>query len=123
MLSSAATRQWLSPLVGALFAAIALTGILMLLDWRAPGVRGLHEAAGIAFAGAGLAHLVSNWRTLLTYFRKPKGWVTLVAGVLVCVALLLAGIADGGDHEYGPGRWDRDRHERRLGQPGTTGVG
>jgi len=122
VLSSVNARQWLSPLVTVLFAAIALTGLLMSLELRAPGVKPLHEAAGIGFAAAGLAHLVSNWRSLLTYFRKPRGWVTLVAGVLVCVAVLLAGIAGGGDHEYGPGRQGRDRHERRLVQPGTAGL-
>ena len=114
MLSSANTRQWLSPLVTVLFAAIAVTGVLMVLELRAPAVKPLHEVAGIAFAVAGLAHLASNWRALVACFRKPRGWVTLVAGALVCAALLAAGVSGGEGRERGPERGDRDHHGRRY---------
>jgi hypothetical protein len=115
LLSSVTVRQWLSPLVAVLFASIAVTGVLMWLDVRLPGVKQLHEIGGLVFAAAGIAHVVSNWKALTAYFRKPKAWVTLGAGVLACLALLVAGLAGGGDHEDGRERGGRERHERRLG--------
>ena len=115
MLSSANVRQWLSPLVAVLFASIAVTGVLMFLEVRVSGVKQLHEIGGLVFAAVGLLHVVSNWRALTAYFRKPKAWVTLGAGVLACLALLVAGIAGGEDREDGRERGGRERHERRLG--------
>jgi hypothetical protein len=47
-------------------------------------------------------------------FRKPKAWATLGAGVLACVARLVAGMAGGGDHEDVRERGGRERYERRL---------
>jgi hypothetical protein len=114
MLSSATVRQWLSPLVAVLFLSTAVTGVLLVLEVRAPGGRHLHEIGGLLFAAGGVAHAISNWRALVAYFRKRKAWVTLGAGVLVCVALLMAGIA-GGDHEEGRERGPRERHEHRAG--------
>ncbi len=123
MLSSVKVKQWLSPLVAVLFAAIGATGILMSLELRVPGIQSFHEVAGITFAVAGLAHLVSNWKALVAYFRKPKGWVTLVAAALACVTLLLAGMAGRGDREFGPERRGHDRHERTAGESGMSRLG
>lgn len=115
MLSSVSVRQWLSPLVAVLFAAIAVTGVLMWLEARLPGVKQLHEVGGLVFVAVGIVHVVSNWNALTAYFRKPRAWVTLGAGVLACVALLVAGLAGGdGGHEDGRERRGRDRYERRL---------
>jgi len=113
MTASAKTRHWLSPLTAVFFVAIATTGVLMLLHLRAPGVRLLHEIAGLLFAAAGIAHLVVNWRSLCACFRRRTAWITLAAGLLVCSALIVLDFAHGDDREmrHGrPPRWEQGRH-------------
>jgi hypothetical protein len=118
MLSSVTVRQWLSPLVAVLFTAIAVTGILMWLHVRVPGIKGLHEFGGLAFALVGLVHLASNWRALVAYFRKTQAWIALGAGAIACAVLLVGGAFGGEDHDEERG--GRERRDRRGAQSAST---
>ena len=108
MSASPNPRHWLSPLTMVLFVAIALTGVLMWLHLRVPGVKLLHEIAGLLFIAVGIAHLVLNWRVLCAYFRRRTAWVTLSAGILVCAVLAVMDLGRGGEreegHRRGPGQ-------------------
>jgi len=83
-------RPWVSPVVAISFVAVAGTGVLMLAHAGDRGLRGLHETAGLAFAAAGVLHLVINWRAFLAYFRRPAALVALVVTTALCLALALA---------------------------------
>ncbi len=121
MFSKPSVRTWLSPLVAVLFSMIALTGILMWLEVRVPGVKSLHEVGGLIFVGAGVFHVVSNWRALTGYFRTRTAWLTLAAGTTVCAIVIGVGAIAGAGRE---GERDgHDRHERqeaRQGRPSRT---
>jgi hypothetical protein len=105
-------RHWLSPLTTVFFVAIGLTGTLMWLHLRVPGVRLLHEIAGLLFTAVGIAHLVLNWRALCAYFRRRTAWITLVAASVLCAALAIVDLAGGGEREGGHRR-SAGQHESR----------
>ena len=103
-------RRWLSPLTTVLFVAIGGTGILMWLHLRLPGIRLLHETAGLLFVAAGIAHLVLNWRVLCTYFRTRAALVAVAAAILLCTVLAAMGPGqdgrEGEGHRRVPGHHD-----------------
>jgi hypothetical protein len=98
-------RSWVSPITALTFVVVAATGLLMLLHARLPGIKGLHEWMGVAFAVAGLLHLVLNWRPLLVCLRRRSAAVALGVVLVLCVAALL--VPDGRD---GPGGDRRRGH-------------
>jgi hypothetical protein len=105
-------RYWLSPLTTVFFAAIGFTGVLMWLHLRVPGVKLLHEIAGLLFIAVGIAHLVLNWRVLCAYFRNRTAWVTLSTAILLCAVLAVMDLGLGGEREEGHRR-GRGQHETR----------
>ena len=113
MPASTNPRHWLSPLTAIFFVAIAFTGILMWVHLGVPGVKLLHEVAGLLFTTAGIAHLVLNWRALRAYFRRRTAWITLSAGILLCALLAAMDLARGGEREEGHRR-RAEQHERRT---------
>ena len=98
-MASPERRHWLSPLTMVLFAAIGVTGLLMWLHLRVPGVRLLHELAGLVFTGVAALHVALNWRPFCACFRRRKAWVTLVAAIALCAAIVLLDLAHGDRHE------------------------
>ncbi len=107
-------RHWLSPLTMVLFAAIGVTGILMWLDLRVPGVRLLHEIGGVLFTAAAAAHLAQNWRPFCACFRRRTAWLTLLTAIALCAAVVLLDLAHGGEGD-GEHRGGHERHETRSG--------
>lgn len=81
-------RSWISPVVALSFVAVATTGIMMFFRVRGFTINSLHEWAGIAFAVAGLIHLIINWKAFLSCFRKPSGIAALIICTLLCFAFI-----------------------------------
>jgi hypothetical protein len=81
-----------------LFAAIAVTGVLMFYHVKNGSVVIIHEWLGMLFAAAGLVHVIINFRQLAAYF-KTKQCVVAVAIALGLVALFAAA---GPFHPEGP---------------------
>jgi hypothetical protein len=102
----------LSACVFGLFAAVALTGVLMFFDVRLPGMRPVHEWIGLIFVAAALAHLALNLRQFAAYFKLWKAWAGLFAAVALIACFAFAGP---GDHD-GPG--GNRPHPQRQDQPG-----
>jgi hypothetical protein len=94
------SRTWLSPATAITFAAVAATGILMLVEVESAPIKGIHQWIGLAFAIAGLFHLILNWRAFIRYFRSWTAVASLVAGVALCVAL---GLTSTGEEHHGRG--------------------
>ncbi len=87
-LKSIFKRTWITPVVALSFFATAVTGILMFFHIRGFTINSLHEWAGIAFAAAGLVHLIINWKAFLVCFRKPSGIASLIICALLCLAFI-----------------------------------
>ena len=107
--ASLSPRHWLNPLTTVFFAAVGVTGILMWVHVRVPGVKLLHEVAGLLFVTAAVVHVILNWRPLCACFRRRAAWSTLLAGILVCTALAAIDLARGVEREGG-----REGGHRRL---------
>jgi hypothetical protein len=92
-------RAWLSPLTGVSFVVVGLTGVLMFLHLRLPGMTMLHELGGLLFVIVGVWHLKLNWLAFLAYCGQGRGRVALVAGTVVMVLILALGIGHDGEHD------------------------
>ncbi len=101
-------RHWLSPLTMVLFAATSVTGVVMWLHLRIPGLRLLHDTAGVLFTVAAALHLALNWRPFCACFTRRRAWLAVLTAVALCGALVLADLAH-----------DDDRPRRGHGQART----
>jgi hypothetical protein len=106
MSRGAEIKKWLSPFTAVAFVAVALTGILMFFHFRLLAIHGVHEVMGLLFAFAGTLHLILNWRVFVNYFRAKLAVASVVAGVVLCLLLLLAGTLHEGHERGGPERQD-----------------
>lgn len=97
-------RIWLSPLVAVTFAAVAVTGVMMLLHIRSGMIHAIHEWIGLLFAAVGVAHLVLNWRTFAAYLRSWTAVTAILIGVVLCLVLATMGSVHDGDSgdRHGP---------------------
>ncbi len=99
------TRSWLSPVTAVSFVVIAVTGVLLFVHLRLPGMTFLHEIAGLLFVVAGVVHLVLNWRSLLGYFRHRSARIALGVSLVATGLTLVAGFAHDeheGQRRHGP---------------------
>lgn len=97
-------RSWSSPLTGITFALVALTGVAMFFHLELPGIKGIHEWIGLAFAAVGVIHVALNWRCFIAYFKQRQTIALLLIVLLASLGLALMSL--GGPHERhgeGPG--------------------
>lgn len=106
-------RTWVSPIVALSFAVVGISGVLMLFEVRSFPMKVLHEWMGVMMVAAGTIHLFLNWKAFSGYFRNRSAMVALVAGTLLCCALIFAGGGEDPRHG-GPHMGPRD------GQPAMT---
>jgi hypothetical protein len=99
-------KAWISPFVAVTYAAVALSGILMLFHLKLPGVQDIHQWGGILFIIGGTIHMLINWPILLSYFKNTKAVYGTLAGVLTIVLLVsfFPFKGDGERHGYGKGQ-------------------
>ncbi len=103
---NSAQKPWISPFVATTYAAVAVSGILMLFHIKFPGVLRIHQWGGFIFIIGGTIHMLLNWRILCSYFKNTKAVYGVLAGILTVV--LLASLTPhgkyGGRHGYGKGQ-------------------
>ncbi len=101
MITKTALRPYVNPSVAFTFAAVSVTGLLMLFDLG--DAEDLHKWAGIAFIIAGAMHVAIQWRVLVACFRGRKTAVWTAAIFLLGAILIVgtgdAGRDDGDDHK------------------------
>jgi hypothetical protein len=97
-------RSWISPFTAVSFAVVAVTGVLLLVHIKGPAIKNLHQWVGLAFAVAGIVHLLINWRALAAYFRQRAAIAGVIAGIVVSLASLLAGGGGPPHHDGRPPR-------------------
>ena len=98
MQSTPSSRPWLSPLTGLSFLVIAVTGILMFLHVRLPGMTLLHELGGVLFVIVAVLHLRVNWRPLLAYCSQRRGRMALCLGTAIMALFLVLGLGHDEGH-------------------------
>jgi len=108
-MSTQVQKAWLSPFVAITYLAVSVTGIMLLLHMKYPGVYPIHQWGGILFMAAGIIHLVMNWRVLASYCKRIPGVVGLVAGAVMMLAIAIAVPSDNG-HGDGHGRFAGSSH-------------
>ncbi|WP_028579006.1 DUF4405 domain-containing protein [Desulfogranum japonicum] len=80
-------KQWLSPFTATTFAATSITGVLLLLHLKTPGMNQIHQWGGLLFVTAGVVHLTLNWRPFTAYMKNSKAAAGIIAAVLATVVL------------------------------------
>lgn len=101
MSNAASVRSWLGPLTGIVFVAIGLSGLLMFLHVRLPGMTLLHELGGLLFVGLAIAHISLNARSLFAHCAKPAGLCAIGFGIVACVVALILGVSHDEHRERG----------------------
>lgn len=98
-----ANKSLISPFVAVTYAAVAITGILMLFHLKMGGIYTIHQWGGIIFVLGTTIHILLNWRVLTLYFKSGKAKAGALAGVLAMVFILLVVPAkeDGQRHNAG----------------------
>jgi len=113
-------RGWVCALVAVGFAALGISGLVMLLHLPIGlDLKLLHVAAGIIFIAAGILHLALNWKTFAAHFHSRPAIITAVAAVVIAVALLFIGGPEGS----GPHRNGQKQGELGIGVGGDFGNG
>ena len=90
-------KSWLSPLLFMLFAALTVTGLLLMFHMGFPGIKGIHEWGGIVFAIIGIFHLVLNRRMFTRYFQNKNTIIGVVSGVVIILVAMLISPQGKGD--------------------------
>jgi hypothetical protein len=83
-----ALRPYVSAAVCSTFLVIAVSGILLLFV-EMDRVEELHGWVGVAFAVAGVIHIVINWRALVSHLRGRRVLVWAAALIAVLATMLL----------------------------------
>lgn len=86
-------RNIVSAFLTALFAVVAISGVLMFFKIRLLAMESLHIWLGLAFVLMAVFHLAKNWTAFGTYFKKKStllsiGVVCVVCAIFVAVPLL-----------------------------------
>lgn len=107
-MSSLAEKSWVSPFVVVTYAAVAVSGILMLFHINLSGVQHIHQWGGILFLIGGTIHIFLNRRILLSYFKNTKAAYVILAGalmIMLLVSLIPLKGDGGGRHGHGKGEF------------------
>ena len=86
----------------ALFAVVAISGVMMFFGLGARLVREAHELLGLAFVVAGLLHTVRHWRAIQRYLGGKLLWGSVA--VVVAAAIVLCVPATSGPPRVNPAR-------------------
>lgn len=83
-------RNILSALLTALFAIVAISGVLMFFKIRLLAMESLHIWLGLAFVIMAVFHLAKNWTAFGTYFKKKSTLLSIgvVCAIFVAIPLL-----------------------------------
>jgi hypothetical protein len=90
-------RNWATPLAGAAFSVMSVTGLLMFFDLEQPQGKNLHKFLGWALVIGVALHVFTNWNALKLHFtRLPMRVLGGVALFLVVGGVLPLSSGDRG---------------------------
>lgn len=98
MKPSVVQKPVLSPFLLTVFAAVAVTGVLLFFHIKNGPIVVIHEWLGMAFVIAGVLHIVLNFRQFLSYCKLARAWIGIVLALVLVGLFALAGL----NHHGGP---------------------
>lgn len=87
-------RNILSALLTALFAVVAISGVLMFFKIRLLAMESLHIWLGLAFVLMAVFHLAKNWTAFNSYFKKQSTLLSIGAVCVVCAIFVAIPLLD-----------------------------
>ncbi len=87
-------RNILSALLTALFAVVAISGVLMFFKIRLLAMESLHIWLGLAFVVIAVFHLAKNWTAFNTYFKKKSTLVSIGVVCVICAIFIAIPLLD-----------------------------
>lgn len=103
-MSTKSKKVCLSPFVAVTYLAVSVTGVMLLMHMKYPGVYPVHKWGGILFVVAGIIHLLLNWRAFASYCKSLPGVAGLLAGVVMMLIIATA-IPSDKPRGFGHGRY------------------
>lgn len=87
-----------TPVVFAVFAVSATTGVLLFFHLGERLIKELHEWMGVVFVAAASLHVVRNRHALAIHARKPVLWIAAAAALTTAAAFIVPslGAREGG---------------------------
>lgn len=79
------TRDVVTPVTFVAFIVSTITGIMLLLHWKAGLVRFSHEWLSIAFSAVAIWHLARNWRPFTAYLRRDTALAVLSTSLVASI--------------------------------------
>jgi len=89
-------KTWVSPSLAIGFLVIYVTGILLFFDVENRLIMNLHQWIGLIFIGVSVFHLVINWKSFLSCFKKRPAIISIC--VVSIISLLIAVSSENRDH-------------------------
>ena len=93
MSESPSRLRFSTPIVIAVFAVSAVTGVLLFFHLGERLIKELHEWMGVVFVVAALLHAVRNGRALLLHARRPTLWIAAALVVATAAAFIVPALA------------------------------
>jgi cytochrome b561 len=97
--SSKLTREIATPATIVFFVVSTITGIVLMLHWKAGWVREAHEWLSLLFSAIVIWHLIRNWAGFKHYIKRRPAQFTFI--ICILISLVFTGLTG---HESGEGR-------------------
>ncbi len=98
MKPSVVQKPILSPFLLTVFAAVAVTGVLLFFHIKNGLIVVVHEWLGMVFVIAGAVHVILNFRQFLAYCKLTRAWIGVVLALVLIGFFAVAGL----NHHGGP---------------------
>lgn len=95
-------RNIVSAVLTALFAVVAISGVLMFFKIRLLSMEAMHIWLGLAFVVIALLHLLKNWSAFSNYFKKQSTTASILAIVVVCSLFIATALLDNKEKGVNP---------------------
>lgn len=80
------TRDIVTPVTIVTFVVSTVTGVMLLLHWKAGLVRFSHEWLSVAFSAVALWHLARNWKSFVGYLARNAALATVAISLAASLA-------------------------------------
>lgn len=77
------SRDIVTPVTIMTFVVSTVTGIMLLVHWKAGLVRFSHEWLSLVFSAAGIWHFAKNWKAFTLYLKRNAAVATLAISLIV----------------------------------------
>lgn len=87
--------RYATPLTTGLFLVSLISGVALFFHWGSAYFHGMHEWLSMVLIAPFILHVWKNWRSFVTYFRRPPMAIALGLSLAAAVAFVVP-VAGGG---------------------------